>query len=472
MKGFVSFMLLGLMTLFPLTHASAQFNFNEDKTIVSESFNRDFFVNLNGLRVRSTPDDAGKVMGILDLNDKVRIVGTDLINNKFIEVKVVKTEANLLPADKYFVVMEFLALKAQDFKTFTGKYFVVVNIATEKLRVYERQCMDNSCPHKMIMETDVVAGEDKDHPIAEKGKGRSILGSYRVTGWAKFYQDTEGHYPAWYNASYPMPPQIGNNSWRDWFKDRYMPIGPDGKPVGKMRGAFGWYTAFVEPNAFGQWTHGTLGWGEDKDKYIKKTKGVLINVVSDPRSSGCTRNNNEAIAFLRQLVETGTPIVKIYAREMLRDPSLSAYQGQAQREWRYIMTKNAGQRADRSEVMKALNVTDADVDNYWSAFRYGGAAMIDPASKLNQILEVGTYEVDNEPTVVEFKERKKILGKWRGKGQDGNVYGLKNEEMSSGVFYVDAGFLNGYNHPRAILEVGGFMDEVTPPWMNSYLLTR
>jgi hypothetical protein len=34
-----------------------------------------------------------------------------------------------------------------------------------------------------------------------------------------------------------------------------------------------------------------------------------------------------------------------------------------------------------------------------------------------------------------------------------------------GVFYVDAGLLDGYKHPDTVLESGGFPDEVTPSWM-------
>ena len=136
------------------------------------------------------------------------------------------------------------------------------------------------------------------------------------------------------------------------------------------------------------------------------------------------------------------------------------------------MTKNSGQRADRAEVLTALGLSEEEVDNYWNAKKFGGAGMIDPSSKLNQILEVGTYNLDTQPTVIPFTVRKKILGKWRATGRSGNVYGLKADQMAPGVFYVDSGFLNGYRHPRVDLEVSGFMDEETPPWMNSNLLNR
>lgn len=462
-----SIMILSLISILPIKPALAQYVSDDYSSYESTPYSNEYFVAANGLRVRSSPQDTGKVMGLLNLNDKVQVTG-ELIDNKFVEIQIINSRAAMLPAEKYYVVMQYLSQKQIDFKEFTGKYFIVVNVATETLRLYERQCIDNSCPNKMIMETEVVVGEDKDLTAAEKGKGRSILGSYRITGWAKFYQDEEGHYPAWYKEGYPMPPSIDNNDWRDWFKSKYMPLDANGVAEGKMRGAFGWYTAFAAPNPYNQWTHGTIGWGIDKDQYIQKTKKFMINVVSNPRSSGCTRNNNEAIAFLRQLTETGTPIIKIYARESLLNPNY----GGVSHQWQYVMTKKAAQRADRAEVVKALGLSDADVTKYWNTTRAGGAGVIDPASTLNQILEVGTYNLDTQPSVFPFTPRKKVFGKWRATGRNGNVYGLKEEEMSSGVYYVDAGFLSGYHHPRAVLEVSGFMDEETPPWMRYSLLKR
>lgn len=423
-----------------------------------------YFIATNGLRVRSTPEDAGRTMGLLSLNERVRVVTGELINGKYVEVEILKTVNPMTKADKYYVVREFLSTKEIDYKEFTGKHFVVVNIATETLRIYERQCLDNSCPSKMIMETEVVVGEDKNLPKEEKGKGRSVLGSYRVTGWAKFYQDAGGHYPAWYRDGYPGLPEVGSG-FNKWFKNKFMPVDEKGKSVGAMRGAFGWYAAFVAPNAYGQWTHGTIGWGEDKDEYIKKTKKFVTNVISDPRSSGCTRNNNEAIAFIRQLVETGTPIIKVYAKEALLDPSLSSYNG-AKKTWQYILTKKAGQKSDRAEVLASLGVSGAEADMYFAAKRNGNEMIVDPKSPLNQILEVGSYELDSVPTAIAYTPGEK-MGKIKASvGRKGNVYGIDTKDMSTGTYYVDAGILAGYSHPKVKLDTSGFEDEVTPPWMD------
>lgn len=456
-------LLLSIMSISPLTSTKAQDLGLTTEALVTNT--NEFFIALNGLRVRSTPEDTGKTMGVLSLNEKVRLVSPELINGKYVQIEIVSTVNKILPAEKYYVVQEYLSAKEIDYKEFTGKYFVVVNVATETLRLYERQCLDNTCPSKMIMETEVVVGEDRDHPIAEKGKGRSIVGSYRVTGWAKFYQDAEGHYPAWYKDNTPMPPPIEDNNWRDWFKNKYMPEDSEGEKHGSMRGAFGWYTAFVAPNPYGQWTHGTIGWGENKDEFIKKTKKFVANVVSNPRSSGCTRNNNEAIAFLRELVETGTPIIKVYAREALLDKSLSQYPNSTQ-PWPYILTKKAGERSGRANVLKSLNITGQEADMYWSAKRNGSDMVIDPTSSLNQILEVGTYDVDVKPTVIAYTPGEKMGKIKRSVGRKGNVYGVDSEDMSTGVYYIDAGFLSKYHHPKAIVEVSGFEDEETPPWMD------
>ena len=51
-------------------------------------------------------------------------------------------------------------------------------------------------------------------------------------------------------------------------------------------------------------------------------------------------------------------------------------------------------------------------------------------------------------------------------GRKGNVYGLDTKDMPTGTYYVDAGILSGYSHPKVKLEVGGFEDEVTPSWMD------
>lgn len=422
-----------------------------------------YYISLNGLRVRSTPEDNGKTVGLLSLNDKVKVINpTVILNEKYVEIIIVRTVNKIPVSEKYYINKEFISLTLVDYKEFTGKYFAVVNVASERLRIYERICADNSCPHKMLMETEVVVGEDKNHPKEEKGKGRSVLGSYRVTGWAKFYQDAEGHYPAWYRDGYPATPNP-EAKWNEWFSKKVMPADIDGKVHGSMRGAFGWFAAFVAPEAYGQWTHGTLGWGSDKDSFIKKVKKPLINIISDPRSSGCTRNNNEAIAFIRQMLEIGAPIIKIYAIEKIMDPTLQNYPNMSE-SWNYVLTKNKTHEMKREMVLQALKISDAELNAFWEAKKAGGELILDPKSPLNQILEVGTYDLDTRPDFMEYIPGEK-LARYKNKIQaTGNVYGVKSTAMH-GTFYVDSGLLEGYAHPDEILEVSGFADEATPPWM-------
>ena len=452
--------LLSNVISFSLSHADDQVTPLETKVFNDQST---YFISTNGVRVRSATDGTGKLLGELSLNDKVKIINPTVIKNNFIEVNIVLTHDPIIKSERYFVSIAYIIPALIDYKKFVGNYFVVVNVATETLRLYERLCADNSCPHKMILETEVVVGEDVDHPKEEKGKGRSILGSYRVTGWAKFYQDAEGHYPSWYKEGYPETPG-SDADWNDWLSKKVMPKDEKGKAHGSMRGAFGWFTAFVAPEPFGQWTHGTLGWGSDQDKFIKRVKKRLINVVSDPRSSGCTRNNNEAIAFLRKMIDVGAPIIKIYAKEEILDSSMNNYPNHFE-DWDYVMTKTKSHAVDSADVIKSLGVTTYDLDNFLRAKLEGGTLILDPSDPLNEVLEVNTYMKDIHPDIIAFTPGEK-LGKFKRKiGQKGNVYGIANSEMH-GVFYIDTGLLENYAHPDTVLEVSGFPGEVTPSWMN------
>ena len=455
-------MFTALMSAAPMMTIYAQAISPAVQSIIQQPIS---YINTYSLKVRSTPEDNAKSVGALTLNDQVRVINpTTIYANKYVEVAIVKSEDDLDKAAHYYVNKDYLSNKITDYKEFTGKYFIVVNVATETIRVYEKGCPDFSCPNKMILESEVVVGEDVDHPADEKGKGRSVLGSYRIAGWTKFYQDGGGHYPAWFREGYPDLPKPGNNGLA-WFSKSSMPKDPEehNKRHGVMRGAFGWYTAFVEPQAMGQWLHGTIGWGADKDSMIKRTKKTLLNIFSNPRSSGCTRNNNEAIAFIRSLLDVGTPLIKIYAKEELLDPTLSKYPNQTE-DWQYVLTKNTNHAIARDEVLKSLGLSAADLDAYWNAKLAGGDLVLDPKSPLSQILEVGTYQKDIHPDVIEYTPGEDMSRFSRKIGRKGNVYGIPSAQMH-GVYYVDAGFLNEYAHPETVLEVSGFKDEMTPPWM-------
>lgn len=394
-----------------------------------------YWVTTNGLRVRSSDEVTNNGLGIVNRNDQVRVVNTGPFRGNYVQIEIVKTNSPITTAERYFVSFKYLDTEKKDYKKFKGDFFVVQNIATERLRVYKRVCADNACPHKMVFESEMVVGEDQD-------KVRTWAGSYRLTHWIKFYQDGAAHYPSWYHPDYPMPPSP-KKGVLSWFRKKYMPE-VDGKKKGDMRGAFGWYTAFVAPNSFAQWTHGTIGWGVDKKKYIQRTKKFFANLLSNPRSHGCSRLDNESISYLRSLLPVGTPFIKIYAKEALLDPTLKGY-SPITKKWDYILTKQGSRRngpeADRNYVL-GQNISQED----W--------------------IEEGTYDVDQFPTVVEYTPGEDMGSMSRKVGNKGNIYGVESEFMT-GVFYIDAGFTQGYAHPvHESITVGGFKDEVVGPWMN------
>lgn len=456
-----------------------------------------YYVGQDNLRIRTAGQDAASSAGLLNLGDRVKVLNPEAVSDQgYVEISVVKAaNGNVKRADgmRYFIKKEYLSEKLVNYKEVNSKYFVVVNLASETLRLYERMCADNSCPHKMILETEVVVGENKVMSTKEKGKGRTTIGSFRITEWIKFYDDGGGYHPAWYfegtksdrkgnSTPIAIPPR---NSPLSWFKEtgisskligfkgeKYM---LDSTPDGSMRGAFGWYTAKVHPEAYGQWTHGTMGWGEDKDMAISRAKGRFVNIISNPRSSGCTRNNNEAIAYIRHMIDIGTPIVKIYAKEAVADASLSRYPDASPVDWSYILTKNTKfHTIEREEVLKALNVSGEDVDAFWKLKREDQFITAEKAGfsskALNNILEVGTYQRDIHPDAFPWNDGKS------GKVRTGNVYGIKPQYVK-GTFYVDTGMLEGYQpptiknlgenmDPAQLLEFYGFKDEETPPFMD------
>jgi hypothetical protein len=399
-----------------------------------------------GVRIRSSDEVARNALGIVNRNDKVRVVNVGPFRGDYVQVEVTETRSNISQSDRYFMSFKYLEKEKVDHKKFKGDLFVIQNIATERLRVYKRVCADNSCPHKMVLETELAVGEDKDNTV------RTWPGSYRLTKWHKFYQDSAKHYPRWFMKTKQendlgemvmeefMPPKAGK-SFRQWMRKKYMPRDSDGKRYGSIRGAFGWYTAHVGPNSNSQWTHGTVGWGSDKKKYIHYTKKKWANILVNPRSSGCSRTDNESIAYLREILPVGTPFIKIYAKEALLDPTLKGY-SPINKKWDYNLTSAPEQKADAATVL---------IDGIKENFRS---------------LEVGTYDVDQYPTIIEYQAGEDLRRTEAATGNSGNVYRVESEKMN-GVYYIDAGFVSGYTTPKHdSLVRGGFPKEEVGPWMN------
>ncbi|OUR96677.1 hypothetical protein A9Q84_10060 [Halobacteriovorax marinus] len=387
----------------------------------------------------SVRDASGKRLGLLSRHDKVTVVSLAGISSRenYVQVTFRKRAYHRInQSEKYYVSFKYLSERIEDYKDFDGKYFVIQNLATERLRVYEKNCNEaNVCLNKMIMETEMAVGEDTKET-------RSIVGSFRITDWWKFYQDHAGHYPSWYRDSYPAPPKPGS-SFLKWFKNKYMPK-INGKRKGDMRGAFGWYTAWVGPNHLSQWTHGTVGWGQDKDKLIKATKKTFTNLFADPRSSGCSRLNNEAVAYLREILPVGTPIVKIYAKEALLQKDRANYTEKTN-DWSYILTTN-----------NAYSTTN---------FSAGKDGIVEREVPMSKWIEQGTFRMDSYPTMYNFTDGEDLSSRRAKTRTTGNIYRVDAKKMK-GVFYVDAGLIEGYSHPKSEkIAKGGFRRELAPAYM-------
>lgn len=404
-----------------------------------------YAVTSRTLNVRPCDNSTCAPLGYLSRYDKVKVVGNGPeLNSSYVQIEIVKSWNNIKEADQYFVSYKYLGKEVEDHKEFTGEYFVVQNIATERARVYKRGCETGACDHELVLETQVAMGEDS-------AGERTWAGSYRITDWVKFYQDGKKHYPSWYDPRYPAVPKPGKG-FTSWLRKKYMPE-VNGDKIGVMRGAFGWYAALVGPNHNDQWSHGTIGWGEDKDKFILKTKRLLPNIFTSPRSHGCTRHNNEAIAWMNAHLPVGTPIIKIYAIEGLAN---SEQEEKERGSWNYIMTKD-GVRASGAAA------TNADKDDVLARI-----------TDMELIIEQGTFEFDRTPDVIEYTPGEDTSGFRRSLGSSGNIYGIPSDKMK-GIFYIDTGRLSGYDHPEyyrveddkhiRIPVIGGFKDEVVPSWM-------
>lgn len=363
------------------------------------------YVNPERLRAVETPtapvEDAAVV---LDQGDEVKVVdATPQGPENLIKVETAATESE--PAQTLYVPPSFLNLRPLA----KNKYFVVENIATERLRVYERCTTGSDCAHRLVFETESVVGED----TADRSR-RSRVGNFVIGSWHKFYEDGARLYPSWTAAGPELPP-VGA-PLEDWISTSLIPANYNSQ---ETRAAFGWFTAKIRPNANEQWTHGTWGHGADGDKFIRAVKQS-----NDLRlmSHGCTRVENRAIALMHEMLPVGTKIIKIYAREDRAEP---APRIGAVEPWSWILTKETNEKAGPS--MTAASVLARRVPE-------------------SSILERGTYAPAQVATV-----------------SKGNVYNIDESEFR-GTFFVDQGRLDGYLHPKS-LEVGGYQDRGAMPVM-------
>ncbi|MFN7455534.1 MAG: L,D-transpeptidase family protein [Pseudobdellovibrionaceae bacterium] len=412
---------------------------SEDKSSVAVG--RVYYVTTFKLNLRNTKSlSSDSVIGALTTNDQVEIVDPLDSSTPLVRVKVLNSASYSGNHEELYVSSEFLSeAPFTQVKTETGsRYFVIQNVATERTRIYERCTSSPDCPHRLIMETEMVVGRPEG-PRNDQTRFLTWLGRYRITDWIKFYQDGEAHYPSWYDPRFPQLPPPGANPLK-WFDKGLLP----NKETGTLRGAFGWFAGLMGPNSNSQWIHGTIGWGADGDKFIQYTRKTWVNMFGNPRSSGCTRLENGAIALTHHLLPVGTEIVRVYAIEGLRDTSLSRYLLQREKKpWEFILT---------TESVRKSNSATSD-----------RGAVLARGVPESSYLEEGTFHIDQWPDVTPLKRN--ASWKERIKGNSGNSYGIDESEFQ-GVFLVDEGRFNGYKHPSS-LKVGGMSNRSLPEFLTT-----
>ena len=405
------------------------------------------FVTTYKLNLRSAPTlTSESIVGSLAQNDQVEIIDMLDPSSTLVKIKVLKSGhvGRSLP-DQLYVSAEYLSPTAVDVVSeadrgqTSSKYIIVLNIASEKVRVYERCTSSPGCPHHLIMETDTVVGRPSGGNDSATGAGH-----FKIQEWVKFYQDSTNNGPSWYDPNYPpVPPP--NASMSAWLSKKNLP------GYGLYRGALGWYTALLGPDAGSEWLHGTFGWGADGDKFIKATRGEsggplarLVAILKDLRSHGCTRVENRAIAYIRHLAPVGTDVFRVYAKEAYADPSLSAYQNQQNPlPWDYVLTKegvrqSGGPDSDRNSVL-ARHVSQ------------------------DLILEQGQFLINQMPRAVPYIFH--ASSRQRRHAISGNIYDI-DDSAFRGALLVDTGRFVDYAHPAGII-VGGFPDHGLPDYMKS-----
>lgn len=410
------------------------------------------YVSANSANLRASPSKDGKYLESLVKGDQVEVLDLVPGADGFIKVKIISAaidQARQVGTAFMSLSVLTMATGGEDAPVEDSRYFVIQNIASEKTRVYKRCTAAPGCSHELIFETDMVVGKPEEGTRDNPHQFKTRVGKGLLADWIKFYGND--HYPPWYSPSdekgggklrIPAPGKLGVLGSLAWFDKDYMDS--EYRNVDQpMKGAFGWYMAQIYPAdaVDQQWIHGTLGWGSDQGKAIEVTRGVISNIVANPGSHGCTRLENQAVAFLRSFLPVGTPIYRIYAREaMAQAPVIKRkwkfltsveYRADAKEpgQWDWILTKIGAQKsmgltADAKKVLESgIKKTDASV------------------------IETGTYTYDRTPDASGIDFSKESFS-----GKSGDRYELAEESVDQlgrfkGFFLVDVGQLDDYKHP-------------------------
>lgn len=414
-----------------------------------------YFITADGLNVRSSNStSAQNVVGKLSKNDVVEVY--DVLNEAtpLVQVRIVKsTTVSPYIASDFYVSKDYLSEK--EIVLPTSRYFVVQNIATEKTRIYERCTITPGCPHKMVMETDMVVGRPEEGDGSDDNAYKTWVGHSKISEWVKFYQDGRAHYPRWYTPGQSIsdiPEPVTDSMSLYMGARKWLRKNEQGKT--SNYGAFGWYAAKLTPAGENggvnyQWIHGTMGWGKDGSKPIEITRLKMINFFGNPGSAGCTRLENQAVAYMRHLLGPGTDIYRVYAREASREVApYSRYRdSRTDLPWEWMLLTDGAAQS---------NGLTADA----ATIRSQGIKAV----KGVNLIERGVYQVDRYPTVMALN-----YGKSAASGLSGDRYEIDKKLKKGagtnfrGYFLVDEGRFVGYSHPSyqatgGSIRVGGLDD--------------
>lgn len=277
-------------------------------------------------------------------------------------------------------------------------YWIVQNIGTLTLRAYERDC--DLCPGRIILETPMIVGRNELDPKTELS-AQTELGFFTISKWNKFYVDNREAYIRWDGRK--LPKRGGSRKAWGW------------------QGAFGVYAATLSPRNF-QHLHGTIGWPNESARFIEHEKDEMGHLTR-VGSKGCTRIDNQAIMFLRNFIPEGSPVIRIYAREIdSSKKTIIAY-----KTWTYVFYETPDLKTEFP-----LNYEHR------------------PKIKEANILEVGDYKYKTTPEIQPLVEK----SLWDLKKVNGNPYEV-SDEFLSGYFNIDTGLLTSTYKAPPSLTIGG-----------------
>ena len=158
---------------------------------------------------------------------------------------------------------------------------------------------------------------------------------------------------------------------------------------------------------------------------INQTRGFFANLFADPRSHGCTRLENKAIAYLQSFILPGTDVYRVYAMEAFADANLTRYSAQKTPVlFDFILTK------DQVRMSSPNSSAASAVKQRLSS----------NAISSSDILEEGSYQASQYPT------GQPLTSKRASSGLSGDTYSLGHQAFK-GVFLVDEGRFVNYDHP-------------------------